>query len=69
MSDVFISYAREDARAAKKLADMLSGQGYTVFWDRRIEPGTPWEDTIERESGHHLLCRHRDDPAEASGIP
>jgi hypothetical protein len=49
MSDVFISYAREDARAAKKLADMLSRQGHTVFWDHRIEPGTPWEEIIERE--------------------
>lgn len=49
MSDVFISYAREDRAAAEWLADLLSHQGYTVFWDRRIEPGTAWEEIIEKE--------------------
>lgn len=49
MSDVFISYAREDAATGESLAGLLTQRGLTVFWDRNIEPGATWEETLERE--------------------
>jgi hypothetical protein len=33
MTDVFISYAREDRETAAKLAKVLEDQGYSVWWD------------------------------------
>lgn len=49
MSDVFISYAREDIAAAKDIAETLGNRGLTVFWDRTIPAGSAFEDVIERE--------------------
>lgn len=44
---VFISYAREDAEAAARLSDAVSGIGGDVWLDqRRLEPGGPWEAEI-----------------------
>ena len=34
MSDVFISYAREDREVASRLADRLKAEGWTVFSGR-----------------------------------
>jgi hypothetical protein len=49
MSDIFISYAREDGRVAQKLAQALEGRGWSVFWDRTIPPGRNWHNTIGKE--------------------
>lgn len=49
MSDVFISYAREDHTWAQSLAEALSNSGLTVFWDRKISAGSTFEDVIEKE--------------------
>lgn len=49
MSDVFISYAREDYAAAHSLAEALSNLGLSVFWDRTISAGSTFEDVIEKE--------------------
>ena len=47
MSDVFLSYAREDATTARQLAEHFREEGWSVFWDREIPVGKIWEDTIE----------------------
>ncbi|MEZ5970290.1 MAG: TIR domain-containing protein [Hyphomonadaceae bacterium] len=47
MTDVFISYAREDAAQAERIARGLEGQGLSVFWDNEIPPGQTWADYIE----------------------
>src|SRR5262245_31544569 len=47
MSDVFISYAREDSDAAEALAHALEAHGLSVFWDRSIPAGHSFEDVIE----------------------
>jgi uncharacterized membrane protein YhaH (DUF805 family) len=47
MTDVFISYAREDAGQAERIARGLEGMGLTVFWDNEIPPGQTWADYIE----------------------
>jgi type VI secretion system peptidoglycan-associated protein len=39
MSDVFLSYAREDREQAEVLARALERQGLSVWWDRAIPPG------------------------------
>ena len=40
MADVFISYAREDADAAGRLARALETPGFTCWWDRNLVSGS-----------------------------
>ncbi len=47
MTDVFISYAREDGAQAERIARGLEAMGLTVFWDNEIPPGQTWADYIE----------------------
>lgn len=51
MSDIFISYAREDEARAKSLALALQKHGYSVWWDKRIPPGKTWRNVIEEALG------------------
>lgn len=44
---VFASYARADGGAVQKYIDGLDRAGFKMFWDRKIEYGTDWEDRIE----------------------
>lgn len=48
MADVFVSYAREDEARVGALVRLLEGHGLSVFWDRRIPPGSSWRDHIGR---------------------
>jgi hypothetical protein len=44
---IFISYVREDAEAARRLADAVTGLGGDVWLDqRRLQPGDRWEAEI-----------------------
>ena len=47
MSDVFISYAKEDRARAAGLAAVLESKGWTVWWDRYIPPGRTFDEVIE----------------------
>jgi hypothetical protein len=49
MADVFLSYARDDAARAKRVADALQSAGWNVWWDRHIVPGSNFEDVLEQE--------------------
>ncbi len=49
MSDIFISYAREDEALAARLAVSLEAQGWTVWRDRKIAAGAAFADRIEEE--------------------
>lgn len=42
MSDIFVSYAKDDRERAKLLADALVEIGWSVFWDREIPVGLNW---------------------------
>ncbi len=44
--DIFISYAEEDVKIIRPLADALMAEGWTVFWDRTIPPGQTWADHV-----------------------
>ena len=46
MSDVFISYSKEDGEAARLISDKLGAAGFSVWWDRRIMPGKTWDEAI-----------------------
>jgi len=47
MADIFISYAKEDKSRAEPLAKVLEGQGWSVWWDRKIPPGKTFAQVIE----------------------
>jgi hypothetical protein len=48
--DIFISYKREDRRHIERLVDILSAQGWSVFWDPQIVPGEAnWDMLLERK--------------------
>jgi formylglycine-generating enzyme required for sulfatase activity len=49
MSDVFISYAREDRDVAARLARIIEQDGHSVFWDRELVPGTAFAEVLAAE--------------------
>ena len=49
MAKVFLSYAREDASAAKQLAECIGRAGHQVWWDHQIEGGSRFSTEIDRE--------------------
>ncbi len=48
MSDIFISYKREDALRVARLVKALEGQGLSVWWDRDLPGGESWRDNIQQ---------------------
>ena len=48
MSDIFISYKREEQAAARKLADALESEGSSVWWDPKLRAGERFDDVIEK---------------------
>lgn len=49
MADIFISYASEDRERAGMLAHALESEGWTVWWDRLIPLGKPFDDVIQEQ--------------------
>jgi len=49
MSDVFISYAREDRDKAERLARACEQHDWVVWWDKVIPPGKKYADVIGQE--------------------
>jgi hypothetical protein len=49
MSDLFLSYAREDRETAERLARALEGEGWSVWWDRELVAGERFSRVIEEE--------------------
>ncbi len=50
MADIFFSYKREEHQKVEPIVHQLLNQGWSVFWDPDIEPGTPsWDALLERE--------------------
>lgn len=46
MTEVFISYKREDEARVAPIVEGLRGAGLSVWWDRDIGGGEPWRQTI-----------------------
>jgi hypothetical protein len=58
MADVFISYASPDRIKAEKLAALLESKGYTVWFDKALEPAEQYRDTIltEIDASRVVVC-------------
>ena len=48
MSDIFISYKREDRPRAKQIAEKLQENGFSVWWDRKIPAGKSFDQVIQK---------------------
>jgi tetratricopeptide (TPR) repeat protein len=48
MGEVFLSYAREDERRARQVADAIEKAGHNVWWDRDLASGTRYGEEIEQ---------------------
>lgn len=46
MTDVFLSYKREDEARAGRLVQALQAQGLEVWWDRGLQAGESWREQI-----------------------
>jgi hypothetical protein len=49
MSEIFLSYKREDKGKAQIIAKTLERHEYSVWWDRIIPPGKTFDQVIEEE--------------------
>ena len=49
MASIFLSYAREDARKAQRVAEALERAGHSVWWDRQLHVGERFSAEIEAE--------------------
>lgn len=47
LASIFLSYARDDAAKAKRLAETLEAAGHNVWWDERIDAGSAFSAEIE----------------------
>ena len=50
MSNVFIGYAKKDLERVRPLVKLLEEQGWTVFWDRKVPPGSTWPKFIHERT-------------------
>lgn len=48
MSRIFLSYARDDASAARRLAEEIALSGHDVWWDNHIHGGSRFARKIDR---------------------
>jgi hypothetical protein len=46
MTDMFLSYSRQDSRRVATLHKALVDHGFIVFWDQTIPKGMDWNDWI-----------------------
>ena len=49
MTDVFISYKKEDAGRVLRLVEALRAEGFAVWWDHGIAAGSEWDKSIHQE--------------------
>jgi hypothetical protein len=49
MSDIFVSYAREDRYHAERIANALESWGWSVWWDSDILPGETFHESISQK--------------------
>lgn len=47
MTDIFLSYKREDEARVARLVRTLEGEGFAVWWDRGLPGGEEWRANIE----------------------
>lgn len=48
MTDIFLSYKREDEARVERLAEALEKTGFKTWWDRGLPAGESWRANIQR---------------------
>ena len=48
MADIFVSYASKDRDRIAPLVETFKAQGWSVWWDQHIVPGSSFDDMIEQ---------------------
>jgi TolB-like protein len=48
MADIFISYSRSDQPTARRFAEALEREGFSVWWDQTINPGDAYDHVTEK---------------------
>ena len=51
MSDVFISYSRDDLEKVKQIAAAVQSEGYDLWWDKDLPPHRSYGDVIQEKIG------------------
>jgi TolB-like protein len=46
--EIFLSYSRDDLAIARRFAEGLEREGFSVWWDARLNPGDSFDQTIEK---------------------
>lgn len=49
MADIFISYSKQQPQPTRELADYLTSEGYSVWWDAHVTAGETFREIIDRE--------------------
>jgi TIR domain len=49
VADIFISYSKEHTQPTRDVADYLTREGYSVWWDTNRTAGERFRDVIDRE--------------------
>jgi hypothetical protein len=48
MAHIFLSYDSHDRGIARQIVSQLEANGWSVWWDRRIQAGKPWRAALDR---------------------
>jgi hypothetical protein len=48
MVDIFFSYSSSDRERVRPIRNALAAQGFEVFWDQQVPPGTDWDTWIRQ---------------------
>ena len=48
MTDVFLSYSRDDQPTARRFADSLGREGFKVWWDQALSTGETYDSVTEK---------------------
>ena len=52
---IFISYSHRDSDKVIKIVERLQSEGYNVWYDEGIDPGTEWDENIAK---HVSACSY-----------
>jgi TolB-like protein len=48
MHDIFLSYSRDDQAAARRFAQQLEREGFSVWWDQTLSAGDAYDEVTEK---------------------
>lgn len=48
MTDIFFSYSSKDRERVRPIHAALTAQGFDIFWDQSVPPGTDWDTWIRQ---------------------